>query len=143
MSFPHEGERLAMPYGFNEDKSMFDLGGMADRIVSFVPSAGQTKVVLNDAQCVVHGTTGLLTGTASFRDVDAGAWYMLGALSGLSLVAQAGMRAAVMHDLTINITADVRIDIDGKVYFKPHTYANSTNRTATCSFNIMFRVAPA
>lgn len=130
-----------MPHGFNDDKSMFDLDGLTDRLATFTPSAAMTNITPSNMLCVVHGTTGLLTGTVNFKSVSRGTWYLLGTLTDVTVASQSCTRAATMQDFVYS-SADVRIDTNGKVYFRPNTYA-SDDSDATCAFNIMFRVSVA
>lgn len=127
-----------MPYGFNDDKSMFDLDGLTDRLATFTPSSALTNITLSNMLCVVHGTTGLLTGTANFTSLTNGTWYLLGTLSDVTVASQTYTRAAVMQD-SMYYRADVRIDTNGNVYYRPSSYGDSEIE-ATCAFNIMFRV---
>lgn len=128
-----------MPYGFNDDKSMFDLDGITDRFATFTPNVALTNVDLSDDLCVKHGTMALLTGSMSFRSLTRGAWYLLGTLGGVTVERQASAQAAALQDFAY-YGIDMRVDTNGNVYFRPATYVDA-EPDATCSFGIMFRVS--
>lgn len=128
-----------MPYGFNDDKSMYDLDGITDKFATFTPNAALTNVDLSGVLCVKHGTAALLTGSMSFRSLTKGVWYQLGSLEGVTVERQTYSQAWAMQDF-VYYGINVRVDTNGNVYFRPAAYVDA-EPDATCAFSIMFRVS--
>lgn len=131
-----------MAYGFEDDKSKYDIANIpTDREIAFTPNADLTNIELSDVQCLAHGTSGLIAGAVSFRDVNSAVWYVLGTITGVQVANQVCAMTWATQGI-YHWNPSVRVDTDGTVRFTPRNTASGSGN-ATCSFNIMFRVAPA
>lgn len=130
-----------MQYGFEDDKSKFDLSNMTDSYGSFTPNTSQTNVSVTSIQCMVHGSLGLLTGTLTFTNASDTVWYVIGTLSGISVVKQSYATVKVWEDVGAT-EAIIRVDIDGTVRVRPWAPI-SNDDMATGSFSVTFKATPA
>lgn len=122
---------MLMQYGFEDDKSKFDLSNMIDGYGSFTPNTSQTNVSVTNVQLMTHGSLGLLTGTLTLTNVSETEWYAIGTLSGIRVVKQSYATDPVC----------IRVDTDGVVRVRP--YSPIGNDAITNKFSVTFKAAPA
>lgn len=131
---------MRMQYGFEDDKSKFDLSNMINGYGSFTPNTSQTNVNVTNIQCMTHGSLGLLTGTITLTNVSDTVWYAIGTLSGIRVVKQSYATIEVKESVG-GTEVIFRVDTDGVVRVRP--WAPISNDVAIGSFSVTFKAAPA
>lgn len=132
---------MSMQYGFDDDKSKFDLSNMLDGYGSFTPNTSQANVSVTNVQFMTHGSLGLLTGTLTFTNASDTVWYAIGTLSGMSVVKQSYATVKVWKSVG-STEAIMRVDTDGTVRVRPLAPI-SNDDMATGNFGITFKATPA
>ena len=141
-----------MPYGFEDDRSKFDLDGLDDVVGSLLPNADMPNVVFSDVRCVMHGTTGLLTGRMTYTKLTPGhVWYRVGTVTGMEVM-RVAYGTYVLNDsntmsagrLTMT-RALVRVNPGGALWLfaEPAPDDPDFPTTITGLFNVMFKAAKA
>ena len=141
-----------MPYGFEDDRSRFDLNELDDVVGTLVPNADMPNVLFSGVRCVLHGTTGLLTGRMTYTKLTPGyEWYRVGTVTGFN-VARLAYGSYVLNDSTamsagaLSMTrANVRVNPGGALWLFAEPAPDDPNFPTTIDglFNVMFKAAKA
>ena len=76
-----------MAYGFNDDKSKFDVSGYGKKTGTFEPMES-TNVNNIDIDVYAYGSTAYVNGTFTALDTASGTWYPIGTVYGLDPIAE-------------------------------------------------------
>ena len=76
-----------MAYGFNDDKSKFDVSGIGKKTLAFTPMES-ANVYDIDVNVYAYGPTAYVDGTFTANNTTAGTWYPIGTIDGPAPVAE-------------------------------------------------------
>ena len=131
-----------MPYGFNEDKSMYDLSDIAEMIswVGNYTIGGVTNAVIRDynAACFGSGVTACVSGDIAFTSISASAgWLKIGTVDHPAETDTIGT-CAIGSQQNYNAAGQIKVGADGGVYFN---YNDKNPLPAIIVFNVPYRAA--
>lgn len=130
-----------MAYGFNSDKSTYDLGNMGRETVgTFTKSSiGAGSITLDGMRCVVRGMMGVLTGRMTISADDGSWWWRIGTIAGVAIAKRAYSMSKAFYgnDDGWQVPIVVRVDTDGGVYIWIN---NSVHNLAPFDISVPFMV---
>lgn len=131
-----------MPYGFNDDKSAYDLSNIVDMIswVGNYTTDGVTGAVISsyNAACFGSGETACVAGNIAFTSISASAgWLKIGTIDHPAAADTLGT-CAIGRQYNYNAAGQIKVGADGGVYFN---YNDKNPLPTIIVFNVPYRAA--